>query len=253
MAAIVGTDGEGLIAPAERSALGVFALRVGGAGLAYLAQVLLARLMGASDYGVFATVWVWATIVGHGSLWGIGQAASRFLPLYRSSGDVDLARGYPAFGFALVTASALLIAGAGALALHLGRVWVGEPFVLPIAAALLVLPFFAVQDYLDEVARSFGWPGLAIAPPYVGRPALIVLFMVAAARAAPQRNRSWRCFARLPRRFPPSWCCRRSSSGGGCGARCRQGIERFGRPPGARRPCRSPSPTSRSWDWPPWT
>jgi O-antigen/teichoic acid export membrane protein len=38
---------------------------------------------------------------------------------------------------------------------------------------MLLLPLFALQDYVEGVARSFNWAGLAIAPPYILRQAFI--------------------------------------------------------------------------------
>ena len=58
--------GRTALAEAERAALSVFVIRIVGAALAYGAQVLLARLLGKAEYGVFATVWVWTNVLGHG-------------------------------------------------------------------------------------------------------------------------------------------------------------------------------------------
>src|SRR3954451_22793444 len=82
------------LARAQASALGVLAIRIAGAGIAYGAQVLLARMMGKAEYGVFATIWVWIIILGHASLWGSGHSVCRFLPWYRARGEFDLVRGF---------------------------------------------------------------------------------------------------------------------------------------------------------------
>ncbi|MGH6740089.1 MAG: flippase, partial [Bradyrhizobium sp.] len=37
----------------------IFIIRVLSAGLAYLSQILLARWMGGSDYGIYVYVWTW--------------------------------------------------------------------------------------------------------------------------------------------------------------------------------------------------
>jgi O-antigen/teichoic acid export membrane protein len=47
--------------------------------------------------------------------------------------------------------------------------------------ALVVVPLFSMQDYLEGVARSFGWTALAIAPIYLLRQGLIAAAMLAAA------------------------------------------------------------------------
>ena len=48
----------------------------------------------------------------------------------------------------------------------------------PIAVALGVMPLFALQDYLEGVARSQNWVGLAIAPPYLLRQTLMMGCMI---------------------------------------------------------------------------
>jgi O-antigen/teichoic acid export membrane protein len=163
-----------------RSALTVLAIRVGGAGLAYLTQVLMARLMGKSDYGVFATVWVWIAILGHASLWGVGQSVYRFVPHHRARNELELARGFLASGLGFVVLSSLLTGIVGGTALWFFRDAVSADHVWPFALAILVLPLFALQDYVEGVARAFGWTALAIAPPYILRQGLVALAMVGA-------------------------------------------------------------------------
>ncbi|MFZ8356904.1 hypothetical protein ACO1LP_13950, partial [Staphylococcus aureus] len=42
----------------------IFLIRVLSAGLAYLAQILLARWMGGADYGIYVYVWTWVLLLG---------------------------------------------------------------------------------------------------------------------------------------------------------------------------------------------
>lgn len=185
MTAAVGlalADGEAL-ARAQRSALAVLAIRILGAGLAYATQVLLARTMGRAEYGVFATVWVWVAILGHGSLWGVGQSVCRFVPHHRVREEWDLARGFLAGGAAFVLASAVLTAGIAGGLLWLGRGSVEGAHLWPFSLALAVLPLFALQDYVEGIARSFGWTSLAIAPIYLLRQGLVGAALIAAVAA----------------------------------------------------------------------
>lgn len=164
----------------RRSAAAVFAIRVAAATLAYGTQVLLARLMGQEGYGVFATAWVWIAVLGHGSLGGVALSICRFVPQHRVRGELDLARGFLAAGAAVALASGAGVAAAGAGLLWLARDIVSPDYLLPLAVALAVVPVFAVQDYVEGVARSFGWTALAIAPPFLLRQGLIALAMLLA-------------------------------------------------------------------------
>lgn len=181
MTATVGLPfiGRTALAQAERAALSVFLIRIVGAALAYGTQILLARLLGKAEYGLFATVWVWVTVLGHGSLWGLSQATCRFVPHYRARGETDLARGFLAGGGVFTLVSGFATATTGAAVLWFGRDWIGEPYVWPFAIAMLLLPLLALQDYVEAVARSFNWPALAIAPPYILRHGFIGAALVA--------------------------------------------------------------------------
>ena len=55
---------EGHLAQVVRGAGLVMGIRIAGAAIALLSQVLLARWMGAFEYGIFAYVWVWVIILG---------------------------------------------------------------------------------------------------------------------------------------------------------------------------------------------
>jgi O-antigen/teichoic acid export membrane protein len=174
---------------ARRAGAAVLAIRVLAAGLAYGTQVLMARLMGEGGYGVFATAWVWIAILGHASLWGLSQSLCRFLPQYRVRGELDLARGFLGGGAAATLASAMASAALGAALLWCGRDLVGDGRVLPFGLALATVPVFALQDYVQAVARAHNWTVLAIAPPFILRQGLVALAMLAAvalgARAEP--------------------------------------------------------------------
>ncbi|MDR7037985.1 O-antigen/teichoic acid export membrane protein [Methylobacterium sp. BE186] len=162
-----------------RAAVTVFAIRIAAAGLAYVAQVLMARLMGGSEYGIFATVWVWIAILGHASTLGLSQGACRFLPGSRARGAHAETRGFLIGGAAVTALTGLAVAALG-LALALGGPALAEAYRWPVVLAALVLPLFAFQDFCEGVARSHDWAVLAIAPPYLLRQGLVVVAMLGA-------------------------------------------------------------------------
>ena len=79
---------------AAGAAIHVFAIRIGAAGFAYVGQVLMARLMGGTEYGVFAAIWVWIAILGHSATLGLSQGACRFIPADQARGDLAAVRAY---------------------------------------------------------------------------------------------------------------------------------------------------------------
>ncbi|MFD0933573.1 oligosaccharide flippase family protein, partial [Methylobacterium trifolii] len=161
-----------------RSALTVFSIRIASAAFAYGAQVLAARLMGWEEYGIFATVWVWTAMLGHSVTLGLSQGACRFLPVDQARGDLDHARGYLMAGALVTGGAALVVALAGAALLTLWPNLVSQPYQAPLLIAACVLPLFALQDYLEGVARSQDWAVLAIAPPYLLRQIVMMAAML---------------------------------------------------------------------------
>ena len=72
----------------------IFVIRVLSAGLAYLSQILLARWMGGSDYGVDVYVWTWVLLLGSMMDFGIEASAEKIIPEYRTRGEHALLRGF---------------------------------------------------------------------------------------------------------------------------------------------------------------
>src|SRR5690606_19710867 len=89
-----GRAGEGTGAESGvRSAAGsAFLIRIANAGLAYVSQILMARWMGAFEYGVYVYVWTWVLLVGTVADLGFAVTAQRFIPRYRQEGDLDRVR-----------------------------------------------------------------------------------------------------------------------------------------------------------------
>ncbi len=164
-------------ASAKRGALFAFAIRVASAGIAYLSQILLARWIGAFEFGIFAYVWVIVLILGGLSTIGLNTSVLRFLPEYRETGKFDLYR-----GFLRGSRAATLLVSGLFLATGLGVTWalqdvIASYYLLPLVIAFFCLPGFAITDIQDGVGRAEGWMDLALVPPYIQRPLLLLIFL----------------------------------------------------------------------------
>lgn len=58
-------SGRDEVSRAQRMALVAFAVRIVSAGIAFISQIILARLMGEFEYGLFAFVWVLVILFGN--------------------------------------------------------------------------------------------------------------------------------------------------------------------------------------------
>jgi len=152
----------------------IFVIRVLSAGLAYLSQILLARWMGGSDYGVYVYVWTWVLLLGSMLDFGLASSAQKIIPDYRTRGEQALLRGFLSGGrwltFAGSTAAALLLAGL----VRLLSPWIEPGALVPLMIGCATLPAFVVANTQDGIARSHDWMTLGLMPQFIIRQALII-------------------------------------------------------------------------------
>ena len=173
---------------AQRTAGAAFLIRVGSAALLYLSQILLARWMGSFEFGVYVYVWTWVLLIGGFGDIGLALAAQRFIPEYTGRKALDLLRGFLSGSCWLTFAIATAIAVAGALGVKLIEPWLSHYLVIPLYLACLTLPLYALENMLDGIARTYNWINLALLPPYIGRPLVLILVMLAAHLAGMPAN-----------------------------------------------------------------
>jgi len=168
--------GGGENALTKRLAGTIFIIRVLSAGLAYLSQVLLARWMGTSDYGIYVYVWTWVLLLGSMMDYGTSGSAQKFIAEYRVQKQNDFLRGF-IFGARWMTfvvsalVSLALAAIVWALSPHLDRA-----AIVPLYLGCATLPPFVVANVQDGIARAYDWMRLALMPQFIVRQALIIGF-----------------------------------------------------------------------------
>ncbi len=159
---------------AGRQAIGAFAIRVASAALAYLGQIFLARLLGQFEYGVFAYVWIWVIILGQISALGFGQSIIRFVPRYLEKSRPQHLQGYLRFAQGVVLLGSTFIALLAAAVLYLFAAQISNLYVWPLFLAVICIPLIAFADLQEGIARGFGWVNMALVPPYLMRPLLLI-------------------------------------------------------------------------------
>src|SRR3954465_2115140 len=169
---VVGGSGEASLT--NRLAGTIFIIRVVSAGLAYLSQILLARWMGGSDYGVYVYVWTWVLLLGSMMDFGISASAQKIIPEYRASGEHALLRGFLSgsrwMTFAVSSVVSLLLAG---VVKGLSP-WIDANAIVPLYIGCLTLPAFVVANTQDGIARSHDWMRLGLMPQFIVRQTLII-------------------------------------------------------------------------------
>lgn len=159
---------------AARAALLTFCVRVFNAALAYASQIILARMMGQYEYGVFAILWVWVMVLATFCALGWPSGILRFVPELYKKGRYDELRMVLRRGGLVNVGFATLLGAAGIMIVVLMPDLVQQPFAIPLILAAICLPLMTVLDNQDAVAQSFDWPDLVNIPSFVARPFLML-------------------------------------------------------------------------------
>jgi len=152
----------------------IFIIRVISAALAYLSQILLARWMGGSDYGVYVYVWTWVLLLGSMMDFGISASAQKIIPEYRTRGEHALLRGFLSGSrWMTLIVSAVVSVLLAALVKALSP-WIDASETVPLYIGCITLPAFVVANTQDGIARSHDWMRLGLMPQFIVRQSLII-------------------------------------------------------------------------------
>src|SRR5687768_5806996 len=148
----------------KRLAGTIFIIRVFSAALAYVSQILLARWMGSSEYGIYVYAWTWVVLLGSMMDFGIAVTAQKLIPEYRGKNRLNLLRGF-LFGsrwmtFSVSVVTSCLLAGL----VYLLSPWIDAHTVGPLYIGCTVLPALVLANVQDGIARSHDWMRLALTP-----------------------------------------------------------------------------------------
>jgi O-antigen/teichoic acid export membrane protein len=193
-------------AQAQRMALIAFCVRVLSAAIAFATQIVLARLMGEFEYGIFVFVWALAVIFGNLSCFGFHTTVIRFLPGYRDQRAFAAINGLTQTARRVAMASATAIALIGFAVLHFFGGSIDAHYLVPLFLGLVTLPMIALGDVLDGTARANNWPLFGLGATFLLRPALILAFMWVAVVLGFDRSAETALYAALAATYLTSLC-----------------------------------------------
>jgi len=152
----------------------VFGCRISGAALTFLTQVLLARWMGAEQLGVYVLAFSWFLLISTLSSIGYSEATIRFVGHYLAQSDYGSFHGYVRRGRQITALAGVLGAGLALLLIMAFRGWIAEDQVMPLAIAMLCVPFYSYMRLYSSFAHAQSRFSLAYIPNAVLRPALFL-------------------------------------------------------------------------------
>ena len=173
-------DGSSEASVTRRLAATIFIIRVISAALAYLSQILLARWMGGSDYGVYVYVWTWVLLLGSMMDFGISASAQKIIPEYRTQGESALLRGFLSGSRWMTFIVSSLVAIVLAAIVKGLSPWLGASEIVPLYIGCITLPAFVVANTQDGIARAHDWMRLGLMPQFIVRQSLIIGFTAGA-------------------------------------------------------------------------
>jgi len=164
-----------------------FGVKVAAIAVLYLAQMLIARLLGPAAYGDYFYTYSWLAALLPFSTLGLHNAALRFVPGYAATRRFGRLRGFLLGGTALAGMSGLALAALGALAVWLAGGALGDGLRRCLLLACAILPLAAVGLLHETALRSLRLVLRGQVPPEILRPALTALLVLLALRVAEGR------------------------------------------------------------------
>lgn len=143
----------------------------------YLSHVLLARMLGAEQYGIYFYVLSWVSIVVIFCKFGLDTALQRFLPEYILNQRWALCKGI----LKQSTISSFLIGLSfsilSSISLFIFRKYMNEALFYTFLISTIVLPIWTLNKILQGALLAFKKPVYSILPDGIVHPALLILFV----------------------------------------------------------------------------
>lgn len=124
----------------HRGASGAFLVMVSGASLGLIVHVVVARLIGVTEYGIYTFALTWVSVLSVAALLGQNSGALRFIPIYRFESKWGELRGFRRGASLLTFTASSVILVVGALIVYMLRDRLGVKLELTLLAGFLLLP-----------------------------------------------------------------------------------------------------------------
>lgn len=166
--------------PLARSSVASLAILVVGAGLSCFAQLVIARIIGADSYGIYAYVLACVTMLGYLSTLGFHVSLLRFVPAYMIKEEWALARGVIRYAQRGTAGAAIGIALIGVCTIMALRDTLRPELSSTFLLGMMTVPFLSLHLVGAAIVRAFGGIIASLAPERVVRDGLALAIVATA-------------------------------------------------------------------------
>ena len=163
-----------------QGATAAFLINSTATGLSFLAQLLLARVLGVEGYGTYAYVLAWVAVLVTFSTLGFQKTLLRFVAAYQARQEWALLRGVIRYAEARIALAGLAIALVGVSVVTAFGERIAPDLAHCFLIGLIAVPVIALAQTHSWVVRALGLVAAALVPELLFRPALLLLIVGAA-------------------------------------------------------------------------
>jgi O-antigen/teichoic acid export membrane protein len=151
-----------------------FVVKMTGAGLVFISNVLLARMLGAEEYGFYVYVLSWMFVLVLAGKFGLESASIRYVAAYSANMEWGLLRGYLLWSSRIATVSSITVAVLSFTIVLLIGGRDQERMLLLFAISFLLLPFTVILIIRSAALQGLKKVAMAQGPISVLLPMLLV-------------------------------------------------------------------------------
>lgn len=141
-----------------------FLIYIFGHGLAFLTQLLIARVLGASSYGIYAYVVSWVSVLAYTAALGFNVSLLRLIPAYASRQAWHLMAGVLQYAERRVLLAGVLVAALGITGAWLAGAKLRPELQTAFLIGFLLVPLLALVTTRSAVIRAYGGVAAALIP-----------------------------------------------------------------------------------------
>lgn len=150
-----------------------------GAGLVFFSEILLARMLGATGYGLFATVIAWMQVLLVVVLLGSNNLLVRFVPTYVATMNWASLRGAVLYSLLVSLGVGVIIIAISSFMMSISENTLSEELRRSFLIGMVILPVMAISIQRQAILRGLHHVAAALAPEYVVRPLCLILLSAA--------------------------------------------------------------------------